>query len=112
MEFYELELAAGSEECANPHPPAPPNLVVAAGTVKVRVDGEDHRLKTGDALLFVADGPAHYPGQAAAMVAPRHDVQRNRRWAARVARVAAVGIVVVIVMVAWRLHHLGRRRSA
>jgi quercetin dioxygenase-like cupin family protein len=43
---------------------------VASGTVEIGVDGENHRLDTGDAILFVADGPHRYfnPGPAAAVM--------------------------------------------
>jgi transcriptional regulator with XRE-family HTH domain len=71
VEFYELELAPGREERADPHPPGTTeNLVVAAGTVEIGVEGENRRLETGDAILFVADGPHRYynPGPAAAVM--------------------------------------------
>ena len=54
-EFYELRLASGARS-AGPHPPGTiENLVVAAASSSPR-RGEDHRLETGDALLFEADG--------------------------------------------------------
>jgi transcriptional regulator with XRE-family HTH domain len=61
VEFYRLDLAAGSEECADPHPPGTTeNLVVARGTVEVGLDDASHRLETGDAILFAADVSHRY----------------------------------------------------
>ena len=60
-EFYELRLKAAGEERAPPHPPGTlENLVVTSGAVEIDVDGETHRLCTGDAILFTADVPHHY----------------------------------------------------
>jgi transcriptional regulator with XRE-family HTH domain len=71
VEFYRLDLAAGREECADPHPPGTTeNLVVAQGTVEVALDDASHRLETGDAILFVADTPHRYfnPGANTAVM--------------------------------------------
>ena len=71
VEFYQLELVAGGEERADPHPPGTmENLVVASGTVEVGVDGQSHRLETGDAMNFQADGPHWYrnPGVGLAVM--------------------------------------------
>jgi len=56
VEFYELRLKAGGVEEADPHPPATTeNLVVAAGTVELTIDGATQVLAQGDAILFTAD---------------------------------------------------------
>jgi transcriptional regulator with XRE-family HTH domain len=56
VEFYELRLKAGGVEEADPHPPATTeNLVVAAGTVEITIDGATQVLAQGDAILFTAD---------------------------------------------------------
>jgi transcriptional regulator with XRE-family HTH domain len=71
VEFYQLELAAGGEERADPHPPGTTeNLVVASGVIEIGVEGALHRLETGDAILFQADGPHSYrnPGKAPAVM--------------------------------------------
>jgi transcriptional regulator with XRE-family HTH domain len=71
VEFYRLELAAGSEERAEPHPPGTTeNLVVDRGTVEIGLEGDRHRLEAGDAILFVADGPHRYvnPGATPAVM--------------------------------------------
>jgi transcriptional regulator with XRE-family HTH domain len=71
VEFYRLDLAGGSEECADPHPPGTTeNLVVAEGTVEVGLDDASHRLEAGDAILFVADIPHRYfnPGGTTAIM--------------------------------------------
>jgi transcriptional regulator with XRE-family HTH domain len=55
-EFYELRVKPGGEETAAPHPPGTvENLVVAAGAVDIDIAGTEHRLETGDAILFNAD---------------------------------------------------------
>lgn len=60
-EFYELRLSVGCIEEAEPHAAGTvENLVVAEGTVLVRVAGESHRLEAGDAIVFPADGPHGY----------------------------------------------------
>jgi transcriptional regulator with XRE-family HTH domain len=56
VEFYELRLKTGGEEAAAPHPPGTlENLVVAAGAVEIDVNGMQHRLEAGDAIMFGAD---------------------------------------------------------
>jgi transcriptional regulator with XRE-family HTH domain len=61
VEFYELVLARGAVENADPHPPGTrENLVVTRGTVEVVVNGVAHRLGVGDAILFEADGAHAY----------------------------------------------------
>ena len=65
VEFYELRLAAGSQELADAHPPGTiENLVVASGSVEIGVGGSTHQLATGDAILFQADGPHRYGNRA------------------------------------------------
>lgn len=67
VEFYELRLAARSEERADAHPPGTvENLVVSSGTVEVEVEGARHPLRAGDAIVFEADSPHVYrnPGEA------------------------------------------------
>lgn len=69
-EFYELRLAAQTVEDAEPHPAGTiENLVVAKGVLDVVVDGDWHRLETGDAIHFVADRPHSYrnPGAVEAV---------------------------------------------
>jgi transcriptional regulator with XRE-family HTH domain len=61
VEFYELNLAAGSIEEADPHPPGTTeNLVVTSGTLELTVDKARHQLSAGDAILFEADVPHSY----------------------------------------------------
>ena len=61
VEFYELRLAAGGEELAEPHAPGTvENLVVARGAVEIESLGEPHRLQAGDAIFFDADAPHAY----------------------------------------------------
>jgi transcriptional regulator with XRE-family HTH domain len=56
VEFYELHLAPGAVENADPHPPGTAeNLVVTAGTVEIDAGGDTHKLDTGDSILFEAD---------------------------------------------------------
>jgi transcriptional regulator with XRE-family HTH domain len=55
-EFYELRLAAGAVEKADPHPPGTiENLVVTQGTLELAAGAERHVLSAGDAILFEAD---------------------------------------------------------
>jgi transcriptional regulator with XRE-family HTH domain len=71
VEFYELRLAAGSREEAEPHPAGTvENLIVSAGTVDILVGKESHRLDTGDAIVFEADVSHVYanPGRAEAVM--------------------------------------------
>lgn len=61
VEFYELQLAAGASEVADPHPAGTgENLVVVEGRVEIEMEGELHRLEAGDAILFNADRPHTY----------------------------------------------------
>lgn len=61
VEFYELKLSPEGEERAEAHAPGTTeNLVVAAGSVEISVNGERSRLGTGDAILFEADQPHVY----------------------------------------------------
>jgi transcriptional regulator with XRE-family HTH domain len=61
VEFYELRLAPGAIEHAEPHAPGTSeNLVVAAGSVEITVASERRLLATGDAILFDADVPHAY----------------------------------------------------
>jgi transcriptional regulator with XRE-family HTH domain len=70
-EFYELRLAAGSNESADAHAPGTlENLVVAEGQLELVVgEGahrETHRLETGDAIVFEADVAHVYANPGAA----------------------------------------------
>lgn len=70
-EFYELRLTPGCVEEAEPHAPGTlENLVVAQGSVVVRVGAESHRLEQGDAIVFPADGSHGYdnPGRTEAVL--------------------------------------------
>jgi transcriptional regulator with XRE-family HTH domain len=61
VEFYELRLAGGGVETADPHAPGTSeNLVVTAGVVEIDVAGETHRLTAGDSILFEADAAHAY----------------------------------------------------
>lgn len=61
VEFYELRVAAGAVENAEPHAPGTmEHLVVAAGALELTVDGEVIRLGTGDAVVFHAQVPHAY----------------------------------------------------
>ncbi len=61
VEFYELTLAGNAVEIADPHPPGTSeNLVVTSGALELTVNGEEHQLGTGDAILFDADVPHSY----------------------------------------------------
>jgi transcriptional regulator with XRE-family HTH domain len=61
VEFYELRMAAGGVERADPHPPGTvENLVVARGTVDIESGGATHSLQAGDAVVFEADTPHVY----------------------------------------------------
>ncbi len=67
VEFYELRLAAGGVERAEPHPPGTvENLVVTAGSVEIETDGVRHELETGDAILFEADSGHVYKNRGRA----------------------------------------------
>ncbi len=61
VEFYELRLAPGSVERAEPHPPGTKeNLVVVQGSLGMVIGQVPHQLATGDAILFDADVPHEY----------------------------------------------------
>lgn len=61
VEFYELRLAAGAVEHADPHPAGTTeNLVVSQGQLELTVGGEKHLLQPRDAILFEADVPHSY----------------------------------------------------
>ena len=61
VEFYELHLAKGATENADPHPPGTgENLVVSKGTVEIELGNEVRRLEEGDAIVFQADVPHAY----------------------------------------------------
>lgn len=60
-EFYEVRLAGESVEHADAHAPGTmENLVVATGELIVRVNERGVRLRSGDAIQFVADVPHSY----------------------------------------------------
>lgn len=60
-ELYELSLAPGANEQAEPHAPGTrENIAVADGTLTVAVGDETHELEAGDAIQFVADLPHGY----------------------------------------------------
>lgn len=61
VEFYELRLAPGAAEHADPHAPGTvENLVVAAGAVEITMGGKAVQLGVGDAVVFHADVPHTY----------------------------------------------------
>jgi len=61
VEFYELRLAPGGVEKADPHNPGTTeNLVVAHGAVEIEVEGRKEQLAAGDAIVFEADVPHVY----------------------------------------------------
>ncbi|HSD20085.1 MAG TPA: helix-turn-helix domain-containing protein [Anaeromyxobacter sp.] len=61
VEFYELRLAPGGVERADPHNPGTTeNLVVAKGEVEIEVAGRKESLVAGDAIVFEADVPHVY----------------------------------------------------
>jgi transcriptional regulator with XRE-family HTH domain len=56
VEFYELRLAAESEERAGPHAPGTTEyLAVAEGAVEIELNGARHALGPGDSIVFQAD---------------------------------------------------------
>ena len=56
VEFYELRLAPGGVEAADPHPPGTSeNLVVTSGSVEIDAGPDVHKLETGDSIVFEAD---------------------------------------------------------
>ena len=61
VEFYELRLAAGGLERAEPHPAGTTeNIVVASGALELRVAEKTFRIAQDDAIQFVADVPHEY----------------------------------------------------
>lgn len=61
VEFYELRLAPGADETAEPHAAGTTeNITVAAGTVEILTADGTHRLNEGDSILFEADAPHGY----------------------------------------------------
>jgi quercetin dioxygenase-like cupin family protein len=66
VEFYELRLARGATERAEPHPPGTTeNLVVTQGEVDIDVAGRHEVLRAGDAIVFPADVPHAYANSGA-----------------------------------------------
>ena len=60
-EAYELKLAPGGTENAEPHAPGTTeSLVVSRGALTLSLAGEEHQLAVGDAILFDADVPHVY----------------------------------------------------
>jgi transcriptional regulator with XRE-family HTH domain len=65
VEFYELRLAPGGLERADPHNPGTTeNLVVASGSVEIEVGARKEVLAAGDAIVFEADVPHVYRNRA------------------------------------------------
>ncbi len=61
VEFYELSLASGGVEQADPHPAGTTeNLVVTAGVLELEVGAERFLVEEGDAIHFEADVPHSY----------------------------------------------------
>lgn len=61
VELYELRLAAGAVEAADPHPPGSfEQVLVTGGRLRLTVLAERYDLGGGDALLFPADVPHRY----------------------------------------------------
>lgn len=66
VEFYELRLAPGAAEHADPHPPGTSeNLVTVQGTVEISVNDARYVVGGGDALVFDADVPHTYRNTSA-----------------------------------------------
>ncbi len=60
-EFYELRLAARSEERADAHAAGTvEHLIVTQGSLDLSVGREQHQLESGDAIVFEADLPHVY----------------------------------------------------
>ena len=65
VEFYELRLAPGGAERADPHNPGTvENLVVAEGAVEIEVAGRKELLGRSDAIVFEADVAHVYRNRA------------------------------------------------
>jgi transcriptional regulator with XRE-family HTH domain len=61
VEFYELTMAPGALELAEPHAPGTTeNLTVAQGQVEIAAGGETSLLACGDSVYFQADVPHSY----------------------------------------------------
>jgi transcriptional regulator with XRE-family HTH domain len=61
VEFYELTMAEGAVELAEPHAPGTTeNLTVAQGEVEIVAAGERSLLGAGDSVYFQADVPHSY----------------------------------------------------
>jgi transcriptional regulator with XRE-family HTH domain len=70
VEFYELRLAPGGVEEAEPHAPGTTeNLVIVEGALEVEIGDDKRKLAVGDAILFEADRPHVYrnPSRATAL---------------------------------------------
>jgi transcriptional regulator with XRE-family HTH domain len=70
-ELYELRVAPGKHQEAEPHAPGTlENLVSSAGEIEILVGGERHRLAPGDSIQFEADRPHGYrnPGLVEAVL--------------------------------------------
>jgi transcriptional regulator with XRE-family HTH domain len=73
-EVYELRLQARATHAAEAHAPGTREIVIVlAGQLKLRVDGEVYELGLGDSVSFSADKPHVYENPAAAE-ARYHDV--------------------------------------
>ena len=61
VELWRWHLAPGDEHDSEGHHPGTRELLaVLAGTLTLDVDGEEHRVETGGAVLFDADRPHRY----------------------------------------------------
>jgi len=68
-EFYELKIAPGAVERAEPHRPGTrENIVVNEGRLRIDVDGDRFELGPGDAIVFGADCPHAYVNESEAPV--------------------------------------------
>ena len=71
VELYELRIAPGKREEADPHPAGTvENLIVNTGVLEICLGTITHRLETGDAIMFEADVHHAYvnPGTTEAVV--------------------------------------------
>ncbi|MCU1371614.1 MAG: family transcriptional regulator [Ilumatobacteraceae bacterium] len=61
VELWRWNLAAGVDHDSEGHHPGTRELLaVLAGTLTLEVDGEEHRVETGGAVMFDADRPHRY----------------------------------------------------
>jgi quercetin dioxygenase-like cupin family protein len=61
VEAYELTLAPGSTHASDPHPSGTREIVVVvAGALKIRLEGQEYDLEKGDSISFKADLPHAY----------------------------------------------------